>query len=111
MRFAMMIPAVTILLLMATSAAVPQASADDRLYGTPLVQLAQAQPDTINRNIPQQGGPQQGGNIRPPRYVCIIKPPASDAGAGRYSCPASPGRVGESCRCANAVGSGKLRQY
>ncbi|WP_429940891.1 hypothetical protein ACQY1G_11345 [Agrobacterium vitis] len=80
-------------------------------FSKPLVQLAQAQPDTTNRNIPQQGGPQQGGNVRPPRYVCIIKPPASDAGAGRYSCPASPGRVGESCRCANAVGSGKLRQY
>ncbi|MGV2127568.1 hypothetical protein ACQZ4Q_13445 [Agrobacterium vitis] len=106
MRFAMIIRAVTILLLMGTGIAVPQASADDRLSGTPLVQLVQAQPDTINRNLPQQGG-----NVRPPRYVCIIKPPASDAGAGRYSCPASPGRVGESCRCANVVGSGKLRQY
>ncbi|BCH53471.1 hypothetical protein ACQZ61_10845 [Agrobacterium vitis] len=105
-----------LLIAMAMIVSVPAALATDR-PGTepstraPLIQLAQAQPDTINRNIPQQGGPQQGGNVRPPRYVCIIKPPASDAGAGRYSCPASPGRVGESCRCANAVGSGKLRQY
>ncbi|MCM2440796.1 hypothetical protein HGO34_13835 [Agrobacterium vitis] len=105
-----------LLIAIAMIAAAPAAHAADR-PGTepstrvPLLQLAQAQPDTINRNIPQQGGPQQGGNVRPPRYVCIIKPPASDAGAGRYSCPASPGRVGESCRCANAVGSGKLRQY
>ncbi|MCF1473132.1 hypothetical protein FS763_14410 [Agrobacterium vitis] len=105
-----------LLIAMAMIAAVPAAHAADwpgpaPSTTAPLIQLAQAQPDTINRNIPQQGGPQQGGNVRPPRYVCIIKPPASDAGAGRYSCPASPGRVGESCRCANAVGSGKLRQY
>ena len=69
-------------------------------------EIAQAQPDVINRNLPAPG---QG--MRPPRYVCIIRPPSSDAGAGRYSCPASPGRVGESCRCPNTVGSGKLRQY
>ncbi|ACM35699.1 MULTISPECIES: hypothetical protein [Rhizobium/Agrobacterium group] len=101
----------SLLIAMAMIAAAPAAHAADwpgpaRSTTAPLLQLAQAQPDTINRNIPQQGG-----NVRPPRYVCIIKPPASDAGAGRYSCPASPGRVGESCRCANAVGSGKLRQY
>ncbi|MCF1434749.1 hypothetical protein GOZ97_18475 [Agrobacterium vitis] len=100
-----------LLIAMAMIAAAPAAHAADRpgtepSTAAPLLQLAQAQPDTINRNIPQQGG-----NVRPPRYVCIIKPPASDAGAGRYSCPASPGRVGGSCRCANAVGSGKLRQY
>ncbi|MCF1460293.1 hypothetical protein FS827_03065 [Agrobacterium vitis] len=106
----------SLLIAMAMIAAAPAAHAADwpgpaPSTTAPLIQLAQAQPDTINRNIPQQGGPQQGGYVRPPRYVCIIKPPASDAGAGRYSCPASPGRVGESCRCANAVGSGKLRQY
>ncbi|MVA57560.1 hypothetical protein [Agrobacterium vitis] len=105
-----------LLIAMAMIVSVPAAHAADRpgpvpSTMAPLIQLAQAQPDTINRNIPQQGGPQQGGNVRPPRYVCIIKPPASDASAGRYSCPAGPGRVGESCRCANAVGSGKLRQY
>ncbi|MBF2717006.1 hypothetical protein [Agrobacterium vitis] len=101
----------SLLIAMAMIAAAPAAHAADwpgpaPSTTAPLLQLAQAQPDTINRNIPQQGS-----NVRPPRYVCIIKPPASDAGAGRYSCPASAGRVGESCRCANAVGSGKLRQY
>lgn len=85
---------------------VTDAHAMDQTVSHAPIQLAQAQPDVINRNLPAPG---QG--VRPPRYICIIKPPPSDAEAGRYSCPASPGRVGGSCRCPNTVGSGKLRQY
>lgn len=96
--------AALLLTLASLAAALPAAAGQPAADG--LLQLAQAEPNTTNRNIPAQG---QG--VRPARYVCVIKPPASDKQAGRYSCPARAGRVGESCRCQNAVGSGRLVQY
>ncbi|WP_154664831.1 hypothetical protein [Allorhizobium undicola] len=87
-------------------AALPLASASATGLSSGSVELAQAQPNSTNRNIPAEG---QG--VRPPRYVCIIKPPASDKQSGQYSCRRSSGRVGESCRCPNTVGTGKLMQY
>lgn len=68
--------------------------------------------DTRTRTLPQAGQSQGNGQyIRPARYVCLIKPPQSEKNVGLYSCPAAPGRVGETCRCPNTVGSGRLSQY
>lgn len=45
---------------------------------------------------------------RPQRYVCVVPPAQSDNRNRPYVCRANPGRVGETCRCSNVVGSGRL---
>jgi IMP cyclohydrolase len=45
---------------------------------------------------------------RPQRYVCVVPPAQSDNRTRPYVCRANQGRVGETCRCGNVVGSGRL---
>lgn len=58
-----------------------------------------------------QSTPRQNTRVRPQRYVCVVDQSGSVGGGGQVSCPASPGRVGGRCRCANVTGSGTLLTY
>ncbi|PYB77235.1 MULTISPECIES: hypothetical protein [Rhizobium] len=49
--------------------------------------------------------------VRPQRYVCVVDQSDMIGGTGQAQCPARPGRVGGSCRCANVTGSGTLYTY
>ena len=49
--------------------------------------------------------------VRPQRYICVVDRSGSIGGGGLEQCPASPGRVGGKCRCANVTGSGTLHTY
>lgn len=61
--------------------------------------------------IQSQSRRQRQPGVRPQRYYCVIPPSGTRNGGAEASCPASPGRVGGSCRCANATGSGILQTY
>ncbi|MCM2294535.1 hypothetical protein NAC44_19590 [Allorhizobium sp. BGMRC 0089] len=78
------------------------------IVGSPNAVTTQT-PNVITRDL----GTRQPGEppVRPTRYYCVIKPPPSEHDVAFYSCPKPPGRVGETCRCDNAVGSGRLRAY
>ncbi|EHS53154.1 hypothetical protein PDO_4385 [Rhizobium sp. PDO1-076] len=75
----------------------------------------QADLQLVNDNgdviIQSQSRRQRQPGVRPQRYYCVIPPSGTRNGGAEASCPASPGRVGGSCRCANAIGSGVLQTY
>ncbi len=55
--------------------------------------------------------PMRQPGVRPQRFYCVIDPPDSAQTDMKYSCPASPGRVGGRCRCSGVVGTGTLYTY
>lgn len=75
------------------------------LAGQPVASFELAQ---TSQNPPNSHSDRPGWRpgVREQNYYCVIE---GNSDSGRNFCSARPGRVGETCRCPNMTGTGRLQ--